>query len=235
MRNIEFSIGEYYHIYDRGVDKRIVFIDDSDYKRFMALLYICNSTEAVHMYSRKKKEYLDIFNLPRTCTLVNIGGYCLMPNHFHILLKERIENGISKFMQKLMTAYTMYFNIKYERTGSLFENTFKARHASNDVYLKYLFSYIHLNPVKLIEPNWIETGIKDYDTTLAFMNSYYYSSYYDYNTKTRPENIILNMIEFPDYFSSKVELLFSITDFLDQHRGLASVNTDLMPKNTSLP
>ena len=91
-----------------------------------------------------------------------------MPNHFHILVKEKIENGISKFMGKLTTGYSMYFNKRYDRTGSLFQGVFKSVHADSDEYLKYLFAYIHLNPIKLINPEWKENGIKDKNRANAF-------------------------------------------------------------------
>ena len=83
-------------------------------------------------------------------TLVDIGIYCLVPNHFHLLIKEKTENGISEFVKKVATGYSMYFNKKYERTGSLFEGPFKAKRIDTDEYLKYIFSYIHLNRKQII-------------------------------------------------------------------------------------
>ena len=87
-----------------------------------------------------------IFNVKRAEGLTAIAAYCLMPNHFHILVHEKVEGGISKFMQKLMTSYTMYINKKYDRTGALFGSSFKAVHVTDDNHLKYLFAYINLNP-----------------------------------------------------------------------------------------
>ncbi len=81
---------------------------------------------------------MEFLSLPRGNQLVSIGAYCLMSNHLHLLLREEEESGISLFMQKVSTAYTMYFNRKYKRTGSLFAGRFKAQHAGNDNYLKYL-------------------------------------------------------------------------------------------------
>src|SRR3989344_1697653 len=79
-----------------------------------------------------------------------------MPNHFHILIREKIEGGISKYMLKLMTGYSMYFNKRYERTGKLYEGVFKSSLLDKDTYLKYIYSYIHLNPAKLQDKNWRE-------------------------------------------------------------------------------
>jgi len=136
-------------------------------------------------------------------TLVYIGVYCLMPNHFHLLIKEKMENGISKFMQKLLTAYSMYFSKKYKRTGGLFEGKFKSQHISTDRYLKYIFSYIHLNPIKLIEPKWKEKGIRNIKGALIYLKTYQHSSYLDYLNEDRLKLKILDKKEFPKYFSSK--------------------------------
>ena len=133
-----------------------------------------------------------------------------MPNHFHILAKEVIEGGISKFMSKLSTGYSMYFNRKYKRSGSLFEGRFKIIHANRDEYLKYLFVYIHLNPIKLIDPSWKEKGIKDMLKVEKYLASYKYSSYLDYNGVSRLENGLLDINSFPEYFCSKKNLMILI-------------------------
>ena len=134
-----------------------------------------------------------------------------MPNHFHLYLisprpglgeeKEESEQLISLFIRKLCVGYSGYFNKKYDRTGSLFEGKFKAVHIIDDIQAKYLFSYIHLNPIKLIDPTWKEEGIKDVNKALSFLNEYKWSSYLDYIGVKRKENIILNREHFPDYFS----------------------------------
>ena len=94
----------------------------------------------------------------------------------------------------------MYFNQKYERTGTLFEGKFKARHANNDEYLKYLYSYIHLNPIKLIDSTWKEKGISDAKKAYLYASSYEYSSLPDYTAEVREQNKIINPNPFPDYF-----------------------------------
>ena len=147
-------------------------------------------------------------------TLVDIGSYCLMPNHFHLLIREKMENGISLFMEKLSTAYSMYFNKKNERTGGLFEGTFKAIYANDDDYLKYLFTYIHLNPVKMIEPDWKELGIKDKSRAGIFLRNYLFSSYADYVGIKRAESAVLNKKAFPEYFSALKDFNNTINDWL---------------------
>jgi len=96
----------------------------------------------------------------------------------------------------------MYFIKKHERTGKLFEGVFRATHANNDSYLEYLFVYIHLNPVKMIEPKWKERGISNTNTAKQFLENYYYSSYLDYskNGIKREERIIIDKKNFPEYF-----------------------------------
>lgn len=203
-RKITFSIGEYYHIYNRGNDKRDIFLDFSDYLRFLVLLYICNNTKAIHVSNLLNQgvTLMDLFSVDREETMVNIGAYCLMKNHFHLLVHEKAENGVTEFMRKLSTAYSMFFNKKYERTGKLFEGVFKAVHADNDRHLKYLFAYIHLNPLEFYMPNWKEEGIKDFSKTREYLNMYRYSSYLDYIfNKERVEKVILNKSAFPEYFS----------------------------------
>ncbi|MEK7614747.1 MAG: transposase [Patescibacteria group bacterium] len=146
--------------------------------------------------------------------LVDIGSYCLMPNHFHLLLHERIEGKISVFMQKLLTAYSMYFNTKYDRSGSLFEGPFRATHTNTDEYLKYLFAYVHLNPVKIIDPLWKENGIVDRDVAKRYLAEYPYSSYLDYMSVEREEGKILNKAAFPEYFTSFKEFEQFIDEWL---------------------
>lgn len=103
-----------------------------------------------------------------------------MPNHFHLILEQSVENGTSKFMQKLGTGYTMFFNTKYERSGVLFQGTFKAIPVENETYLTHLSRYIHLNPVELKEPEWKEKGIKNWKLVNQFLENYRWSSYLDY-------------------------------------------------------
>jgi putative transposase len=216
QRKVSFVSGEYYHVYNRGNSKQKIFLDENDYLRFIGLLFVCNSSQNFKIDNFSKKE--NLLNFPRDKEIVNIGSYCLMPNHFHILIADIDEGNISRFMQKLSTAYAMYFNKKYQRSGSLFEGKFKAEHASSDKYLKYLFSYINLNPVKLIEPKWKEQGIKSRAKVLDYLNEYSYSSYQDYMGKIRLENKILNKFMFPEYFRNKKDFEREIFDWINFNR-----------------
>jgi putative transposase len=217
-RNPVLSVGEYYHIYNRGTDKRTIFIDTHDYKRFFALMYICNNRAPVNIvdHFRKGRSFVELFQIEREDQLVDIGAYCLMPNHFHFLIREKTEGGIQKFMTKLSTGYSMYFNKKNERTGALFESRYKVKHADTDEYLKYLFAYIHLNPVKMIDPEWKENGIADRVKAKEFLAKYGFSSYLDYmSDRNREEGVILNKQAFPEYFVDFKEFDEFINEWLD--------------------
>lgn len=215
QRKVSFGVGEYYHLYNRGVEQRVIFMDDDDHKRFIALLSACNSHESINLseHFQGGGTYHDLFQKSKS-PLVAIGTYCLMPNHFHILVREIEEKGISTFMLKLTTAYSMYFNAKYSRKGRLFEGTFRSEHAADDPYLKYLFAYIHLNPIKLVESEWKKHRIKDRDKAKKFVSSFLYSSYQDYAGNDRIEKSILSKNEFPDYFLNKNDFNDYINDWI---------------------
>lgn len=216
-RKFNLSIGEFYHIFNRGNNKSSIFLNDSDKKRFIKLLYLCNSSVPV-VFKTIQGQPLD--KIKRGETLVDIGTYCLMPNHFHLLLKEKKEGGISRFLEKMLTGYSMYFNKKYGRTGPLFEGRFKAQHADTDEYLKYLFAYIHLNPVKMIDPEWKENGITDCAKVKEYLEEYDFSSYLDYvSDQNREEELILNKSEFPEYFNSFKEFDEFINEWLNYPRA----------------
>ncbi len=121
-------------------------------------------------------------------------------------------------MQKLTTAYVMYYNKKYKRTGSLFEGKFKSEHAGDDGYLKYVFSYIHLNPIKLVEPKWKEVGIKDKNRATDFLKDYRYSSFKDYLKEARIESNILSKKHFPNYFPNSRIFIREILDWINYNK-----------------
>lgn len=127
----------YYHCFNRGVDKRTIFVESTDYSRFLNSLSISNDPDTLRFKTGIKFE-ADRF--------VDIINYCLMPNHFHLTLKQVSENGISFFLHRLATSYTKYFNIKHKRSGRLFEYVFKAVEVNTDEQLIHLSRYIHLNP-----------------------------------------------------------------------------------------
>ncbi|KKN62649.1 hypothetical protein LCGC14_0509920 [marine sediment metagenome] len=194
MQKPQFINNEIYHIYNRGVEKRNIFSDKKDHFRFIHNLFEFNDENPVlntgyyfnrqtmevelrYIEETKKKE-----RKPRKL-LVEILTFCLMPNHYHLLLRQKKEKGIVRFMQKLGTGYTNYFNKKYERVGSLLQGRFKAIHVNKEEYLDFLLYYIHFNPLDLFEPGWREEKIKNYQKAIEFLNSYRWSSHLDYIDK----------------------------------------------------
>jgi len=197
VRKTSFSSGEYYHLYNRGNSKQAIFLDAQDYNYFLKILFVGNSEKAISNIGR----IADVYSVERGQTLISIGAYCLMPNHFHLFIKAKDETSISKCMLKVGTSYAMYFNKKYKRTGALFEGKYKATHISEDTYFQYLFAYIHLNPAKLLDASWKEKMKHPSDEMKAYVKDYHYSSYKDYlyGTKRR-ESILLEKEQFPFVF-----------------------------------
>ncbi len=198
-----FGIDELYHCYNRGVDKRQIFQDNNDYERFLLLMYIGNCAEPIHISNLKNSSLADaVGNNPISHgdTLVEISAYSLMPNHFHFVLKEIKENGISTFMQKVFTAYTMYFNKKNNRSGTLFAGPFKSKHVADDEYLKHLISYMHLNAAELFEPQW-KQGVANTAQLEKQLLNYRFSSLPDFLNNKRLERKILGDSIFT-YFDS---------------------------------
>lgn len=175
-----FTTNCFYHVYNRGVEKRDIFNEQRDYQRFVHCLYEFNDYEAALPYNFlvNRKEILSK-NRPRDI-LVHILSFCLMPNHFHLILQQVVDSGITKFMRKLGTGWTMYFNEKYDRSGVLFQGKFKAILIETDEYMLHLSRYIHLNPLELIEPKWKCKGLKNYSGGKDFLTTYRWSSLQDY-------------------------------------------------------
>lgn len=143
-RTTPLSNDSYYHIYNRGVEKRIIFTCERDYQRFLQILYYYQFTGPKPAFSKHLQfKIKDFYNNPK---IVEIICYCLMPNHFHLLVKQLQDNGISEFMGKVLNSYTKYFNTKYKRVGPLFQGTFKTVLVENEYQLIHISRYIHLNP-----------------------------------------------------------------------------------------
>ncbi|KKT20763.1 MAG: Transposase [Parcubacteria group bacterium GW2011_GWB1_43_8] len=144
MRKEVFANGEFYHIFNRGVDKREIFSDNLDSKRFFQGMIEFNVIQPIgsiyeNSFLRNKNKKTD------TQKLVNLICYCINPNHYHFLLEQANDFGLEKFMHRLGVGYTKYFNNKYKRTGSLFQGNFKAVHVDSNEYLLHLSAYINLN------------------------------------------------------------------------------------------
>jgi len=160
-RRVSFENGEYYHIYNRGVEKREVFSCNSDYFRFLKSLKEFNQTDPVA--SLYIKEKLGVGPLRKGDELVEIISYCLNLNHFHLILKQLKDGGISEFMKRVSGGYTGYFNFKYKRTGVLFQGRFKSIHVDSSEYLLYLSAYVN--------GNYIVHGINDKKWKFSSLNN----------------------------------------------------------------
>lgn len=157
MRRGLLRKGEYYHIYNRGIDKRPIFLQSRDYERFILTMFafrdacsVQNITRIVKIKKPLEQRYAE--TEARTGMgrpLVEVVGFCLMPNHFHFVLKEVMSGGISKFMQRISISHTRYLNKKHDRTGYLFGSGFHSIRITDNAYLLQLSRYIHRNPTEL--------------------------------------------------------------------------------------
>lgn len=178
----------FYHIFNRGVNKQPIFENVKDYKRFLTLIRYSNYENCNLRFSKfillSNRERLEIERkLEKSTKLTDILTYCLMPNHFHLLLRQKVNNGISKFMAKLQNSYGKYLNIKNNRIGPLFQNRFKSVLVETDNQLLHLSRYIHLNP-------YSSAIIKDFDALL----NYQWSSLREYLLISNSEICIKKVI-----------------------------------------
>lgn len=191
-RRDPFAVDEWYHCYNRGIDKRVVFESERDCERFAEALYLCNDSDSGERSYFDHIPHKEIFKRDRSAPLVAIGAYCLMPTHYHLLLREIVDDGISRFMHKLGTSYTMYFNAKNERSGNLFNKPFRSRHVSDDQYFRHVAQYIHLNPAEIFEKGWKEGKLTSLSKLENRMRQYRFSSFQDYYRSDRIERDILD-------------------------------------------
>lgn len=139
----QYVPNSYYHIYNRGVEKRTIFQDPQDYKVFLSYLKQYLSPNPPNISIRKSRKSN---NLHQEITLL---AYCLMPNHFHFFVKQKNEKSIEKFMRSLTTKYVMYFNKRHNRVGGLFQSRYKAVKINSEKQFTYITKYIHRNPTGL--------------------------------------------------------------------------------------
>lgn len=181
----QFITGQFYHIFNRGVEKREIFQQISDFFRFISCLYELNNKKLIRMRDRiedrKEKKYRGVTPAVFREQLVEVIVFCLMPNHYHLVLRQLVDGGIPLFMKKLADSYVGYFNLKYDRRGmgSLFQGSFKAVHIKDDNQLANLIGYIFTNPVELIEKNWKKGEVENPPKAISFLESYKWSSYLD--------------------------------------------------------
>lgn len=145
-RKVPFVNNEFYHIYNRGVDKRDVFLDNYDLFRFLQSMEEFNSIDPIgSIYEQSFKKNNQLSGATAKEKLVEFIAFCLNKNHYHFILQQLSENGISEFMRRLGCGYTWYFNNKYDRSGSLFQGKFKSKYINTNEYLLHLSAYVNLN------------------------------------------------------------------------------------------
>jgi putative transposase len=214
-RKIVLATNEIYHVYNRGVEKRPIFLIRKDYLRFVSLINYYRFANCPIKFSHFKQLSAEERNniLARldkeSKKLVNIMAFCLMPNHVHFLLRQLLDNGISKFMAKITSGFSHYFNVRHERVGHLFQGNFGAVRIENDEQFVHVSRYIHLNPVTsyLIK---IE-GIDDYD----------YSSFPEYIGR---KSGFCNTKEILSYFKNADDYKKFVYDQADYAKQLENIN-----------
>ena len=185
----QFEIEGIYHIFNRGIEKRKIFLKNQDYTRFILGLHFYNDKNPKYTIWQNLK-----FNKKLTTSIltgsiatpgvaiepvVEILGFVLMPNHYHLILKEIIPNGISLFMQK-MGGYSKYFNEQNKRIGHLFQGRYQSVNIKSDKQLLIIFNYVHTNPIGLIEKEWKNFKVKNKNNAINYLETYKWSSYHDY-------------------------------------------------------
>lgn len=183
----------YYHIYNRGIEKREIFIDHKDYGVFLSLLKRYLMPWKAEINKVRPRHRIDLHDK------IQLVSYCLMPNHFHLMVKQFTKDAIIEFMRALANSYVLYFNTRYERIGPLFQGRYKAVLIENDPYFLHLTRYIHTNPL-------------DIGFTRSDLVNYRYSSYRDFIGKRKTEWIhsmeVLNYFKSPQKITSQDTLSY---------------------------
>jgi putative transposase len=210
--------GEFYHIFNRGTEKRNIFTCKKDYERFIVNLILFNTVNqnAVKNISR--------YNIECACQkipdsgLVKIHAFSLLPNHFHLMLEQIAENGVARFLHRIEMSYSLYFNKLYSRNGNLFQGAYKMKHIDNDAYLLYLPLYIHLNALDLLESerNWKEKGIINKSKSIDFLKTYPWSSLREYLSKQSYPFICREIID--NLYKNPKEWEAAFRDWLPDYR-----------------
>lgn len=177
---------ELYHLINRGVDKRAITLDDQDRKRFVTDLFVMNdrrSVENLNFILKNTTDLKDIIDIGRRYeALVQIHAWCLMGNHYHLLVSEVAESGISRFLKKLNMGYAKYFNERYKRTGALFQGKTKKVLIENDAHFLWILHYIHFNPLDFLKEagGWRTQCLAEPGKASKWLKNYQWSSYRDY-------------------------------------------------------
>jgi len=176
-----------FHLLNRGVDKRKIFLDDKDRFRFIHDLFEFNNTAPANPNVRRFNVGHPMSNIEihragtgKRKLLVRIHAFCLMQNHYHMLVSPILEDGIPRFMKKLNMGYAKYFNERYKRTGTLWQGKYKSVPIETDRHFLHIPYYIHFNPLDLSFPEWRDREVKNKKKALEYLKTYRWSSHLDY-------------------------------------------------------
>lgn len=172
----------YYHVMNRGVEKRSITSDTKDRLRFVQSLYELNDSRPAENTSRSTVLFDIGSRTDDRKRLVTIHAWCLMGNHYHVLLSEYAKNGASAFLQKLNIGYTRYFNLRHNRSGVLFQGRTKRVHIQSDAHFLYILPYIHLNPLDFSKhtSEWRTKCVRNPTAALQAIEEYRWSSFRNY-------------------------------------------------------
>ncbi len=195
MRQIELQVGDYCHVFNRGAGKQLIFRDKHDYRRFYQSMFLFNNKNFRNPggYTEMRDEVLLMFQnelKSQREPFVDIVSFCLLPNHYHLLLKQRLPNGIPLFLHKLAMGYSKYFNLRYKRTGTLYEGPYKAIIPEREGHLEHLPRYIHLNALDLTSIDWRSTLIDDWVGVVNALNKYPWSSHHVFINKKQRLDVV---------------------------------------------
>lgn len=215
MRKDPLLTGSYYHIYNRGVDKRDIFVNKKDLDRFILSVKEFNNIKpigSIKELSFKKQAQSDV---GRPTGLVSIACFCFNPNHFHFIVKQEVDGGISEFFKRLLGGYTKYFNFIHHRNGSLFQGRFKSKLINDDAYFLKIRPYVHLNYMIHDIPedklNLMYSSDKEYDRN-------------NFNVVSKEEaKKVLDFYGGNDKFKKESR---SVASFIREERGLITLDED---------
>ena len=187
----------FYHILNRGVEKRNIFLNKKDYLRFLHNIEDFNDQNIVSQsyYRRRIKTDGTRSTIKINNPLVKVMCWCLMPNHFHILVKEEIDKGVSLFSMKNTAGYTRYFNEINDRSGVLFQGKSKIISIEEDAHFNWLPFYILSNPLDLFQQNWKEKGLKSPKKAFEFLLNYKWSNFSELFSKINGTPSTVNTIK----------------------------------------
>jgi len=229
----QFVNKEIYHIIIRGTAGQKTFLEEKDYLRYLYSLYEFNDKNITlsnfRNIARREASPSELPGIEKSRELlIELLGFCLMPNHIHLLVRQIADNGISLFFQK-MGGYASYFNKKYQRFGSLSQRPFKAVYIETEDQLLIVITYIHLNPINLIQPNWKTSGISNPQKVMKFLESYPWSSYPYYLGKnnffwlincTFLKRILKNPEDFQNFVKARIFYKTKLKSFLEKTQNL---------------